>query len=103
KPDHDLLIGSFPSLPADGFGISGDVDEVRVWSRALSASEVLQRSQGVEPGNQPPTADLSATPSVVISPDNLTATVTLDGSHSSDPDHDPLQYSWTVDGQPAGS
>jgi len=44
--------------------------------------------------NHPPVADASATRSRVISPDNLSATVVLDGSRSSDRDNDPLTYAW---------
>ena len=45
--------------------------------------------------NQPPTADAGSGQTV-----NEGATVTLDGSGSSDPDNDPLSYSWESDGTP---
>jgi len=35
----------------------------------------------------------------ILSPNNAAATVLLDGSQSSDTDDDPLQFSWTADGQ----
>jgi hypothetical protein len=44
--------------------------------------------------NRIPLADASATPTIVISANNANAVVALDGSRSSDPDSDSLQYSW---------
>ena len=36
---------------------------------------------------------------LVLAPNNAATTVVLDGSRSSDPDNDPLQFFWYVDGQ----
>ena len=44
--------------------------------------------------NRPPVADASATPTLFLSPNGSNAPVVLDGSRSSDPDGDTLQYLW---------
>jgi hypothetical protein len=49
--------------------------------------------------NQPPTAVVKVTPTIPY----VGGPVTLDGTLSTDPDHDPITYSWTVTSQPAGS
>jgi hypothetical protein len=53
--------------------------------------------------NSAASADATATLKRVISPNNATALVTLDGSRSSDPDQDPLAYRWEENGALLGT
>ncbi len=53
----------------------------------------------IDPLNHRPLADASATRPVVISPNGTNSTVVLDGTRSSDPDGEILQYAWYRAGQ----
>ncbi|MEE9207639.1 MAG: PKD domain-containing protein [Gemmatimonadota bacterium] len=48
------------------------------------------------PGNNAPTAVISANPASVPAGDGNMTVVTLDGTGSTDPDGDSLSYAWTV-------
>lgn len=48
--------------------------------------------------NYPPAADASATVPLLISPNGRDAVAVLDGTRSSDPDHDPLACQWFLAG-----
>lgn len=76
---------------------TGLVDEVQVFNRALTATEVLETLLAGASGlykNQPATPVATAAPNPAEATGPTGATVTLDGTGSSDPEHDPLTYSW---------
>jgi len=71
----------------------GQVDDVRIYDRALTDSEVQILYSNVNL-NGPPVADAGAGRTVECMGAS-SANVTLDGSASSDPDGDALTYAWS--------
>jgi hypothetical protein len=74
----------------------------------LTVSDGLMIAQtsfvlNVRQANLPPVADASATPTRVISANNVDAVVTLDGSRSHDPASDPLAFTWFEGGNIIGA
>jgi hypothetical protein len=89
---YDLLIGKTVASFGEAGYFLGDIDEVRIYDRALLACEIRQLA--CAPGNAPPIAD-AGEEQVVYADADFTADVTLDGSESDDPDGDELSYLWT--------
>lgn len=91
------LIGSYDYLyPRNGatryVSPANRLDDIRIYNRSLSDSEVQDLfNQGI---SQVPVADAGPDQEVSAGSDCL-ASVTLDGSGSSNPDGDELQYLWT--------
>jgi hypothetical protein len=91
---HILNVG----IDRDGIrSFNGAVDEVEVFGRALSAAEIYQTFLTGAAGfckDQAPVAIPAASPNPAEATGPGGATVTLDGAQSSDPDSDPLSYTW---------
>jgi PKD repeat protein len=82
----------FMSRGGTGLWGAGDLQDVAVYDRPLSATQVANHFAGVK-GNQPPTASFTAPASVKVG-----EAVTLDASASSDADGTVEQYEWDLDG-----
>src|SRR5215469_14735868 len=104
-----LGIRAANGYPGSGSLYNGLLDEVSIYNRAWSQSELQAiynaGSAGKCPAssNQPPVAYATATTTLVISPNGSNAPVSLDGSLSYDTDGDPLQYEWFEGTQSIGS
>ncbi len=82
---------------------TGDVSGTYVLTLTVSDPNGLSDTDTVtlgfsEPANQPPVADAGSGSTVVTG-----QPASIDGSASTDPDSDPLTYTWSVSGQPLGS
>src|SRR4030095_7402910 len=94
-------LASFACTPPPGSTFPFDQPTVTCTAVDLagnSASCSFKVTVSSTPLNRPPVADASATERTVISGNNSNAVVHLDGTRSTDPDVDPLTYSWLVDG-----
>ncbi len=90
----------------DGLDISGATESQLTLTNAQESDEglysvvvsnrfgFLASSDALLVVNQPPVADASATQPTVICANNSDAQIILNGTRSSDPDDDPLQYQW---------
>ncbi|HET9197317.1 MAG TPA: PKD domain-containing protein, partial [Solirubrobacterales bacterium] len=81
----------FMSRAASALFGAGDLDEVAIYNRALSASTISQHFGG---NNQAPLASFTVAPN----PAQAGQLVSFDGSASSDPDGTIAKYEWDLDG-----
>jgi hypothetical protein len=76
--------------------LDGDGRPDVVFANSYDHNISIYQNQSPIAGNHPPVADATATIPLVISLNNSNALVILDGSLSSDPDGDTLQYAWSM-------
>ena len=91
---HGLTIGRDRDL---ALPFTGMVDEIQVFDRALQAHEIEETFFAGASGlckNRPPVPRASASPNPAEATGPDGATVVLDGTASTDPDGDPLLYTW---------
>jgi len=84
----DAALGNQPAGAGTDLGFDGLLDDVRVYNRALTTTEIS--SLMALSTNSPPLARFTATPTSGY----VTLQVQFDASTSSDPEGGPLTYSW---------
>ncbi len=90
-PDGNLYVANFGSAQVKRFsGANGAFLGIAAQGGGLNGPAGLL----FVPPNHRPVADASGTQPTVISANGTNAMVVLDGTRSSDPDGDPLQYIW---------
>ena len=94
----EVFLGAYSDNGTPGNEYKGALDDVRIYETVLSASQINDLYGGDGPSNRAPIADAGQDRSIQVGTE-----VTLDGTGSSDPDGDPLSYSWSLTSRPAGS
>ncbi len=84
----------FMSRAAGALFAAGDLDEVALYNKALSAATIEDHYAGTAGGGEPPLATFTAAPN----PAQTGEIVNFDGSNSSDPDGSIVKYEWDLDG-----